>query len=59
MKSKMKRWQTIAKVRELTAQGKMISIIRASKKDYNVIINGVIEKNYKQRHSCNRYIEKL
>jgi hypothetical protein len=44
---------------KLDSLGFAIYINRVDKKCYNLIINGNIEKVYRQRHSCNRIIEKL
>lgn len=44
---------------ELDQAGILTTIKRACKKNYNVIVNYEVVKNYRQRRSAKRYITRL
>lgn len=44
---------------DLDQRGSLITIQRVDKKCYNLIINGIIVRIYKQRQSCNNRIVKM
>jgi hypothetical protein len=52
--SKYRKMQSV-----LDAHSILISIQRVDKCSYNLIINGTIVKNYRQRQSCNNRIVKM
>ena len=54
-----RRLQTRKKIKELASKSTLVHIEKVGNPFYNVIINGTIVKGYRQRRSCNRYIENL
>lgn len=59
MSSKIKRRQTRSAFTELFQKGILAHIKRVRFNEYHVIVNFEIRKKYRQRRSCNRYIEKM
>lgn len=57
IKAAKEEWQTVEK--ELDEKGLLIKLHRAGFKNYNVIVNFEIRKNYRQRRSAKRYIRNL